>query len=62
MVDLHKSIGSNTPLGTMQLTLFVPSVDRDGRPIPQPEWVEAALSTLGALFRGATAFPPGRGV
>lgn len=46
----------------MQFTLFVPSVDRDGQPIDQEFWREAALGVLGRLFRGATAFPPGRGV
>lgn len=29
---------------------------------PQAAWVEECLTTFGALFRGATAFPPGRGV
>jgi hypothetical protein len=45
-----------------QVTLFVPSVDRDGSPIDQSYWTEQALTTFGTLFRGATAFPPGRGV
>lgn len=44
------------------MTLFVPSVDRDGSPIDQAYWAEQALATFGELFRGATAFPPGRGV
>lgn len=42
--------------------MFVPSVDRYGEPIDQAYWTEQALSTFGRLFRGATAFPPGRGV
>jgi hypothetical protein len=45
-----------------QVTLFVPSVDRDGEPIDQAYWTEQALATFGQLFRGATSFPPGRGV
>jgi hypothetical protein len=45
-----------------QVTLFVPSVDRDGEPIDQAYWTDQALATFGMLFRGATAFPPGRGV
>ena len=45
-----------------QVTLFVPSVDRHGEPIDQAYWTEQALATFGNLFRGATAFPPGRGV
>lgn len=62
MPEMHVAIGSNTPVGTLQLTLFLPSVDRDGRSIGQEKWVEEALAALGTLFRGATAFPPGRGV
>lgn len=62
MTDIRTGIGSNTPIGTLQFSLFVPSVDRDGEPIDQEHWVEAALTTFGTLFRGATAFPPGRGV
>jgi hypothetical protein len=44
------------------VTLFVPSVDRDSLPIDQDYWRSQALETFGKLFRGATAFPPGRGV
>ncbi len=44
------------------MTLFVPSVDRHGEPIDQAYWTEQALAMFGRLFRGATAFPPGRGV
>lgn len=62
MFKVHARLGSNTPVGTLQITLFVPSVDRDGSPIRQGRWVDEALATFGTLFRGATAFPPGRGV
>ncbi len=44
------------------LVLFVPSVDRREVPIDQELWVSRALSVLGSLFGGATAFPQGRGV
>ena len=59
---LHESLGAGLPAGTVQVTLFVPSVDRDGQPIGQTEWREEALRVFGRLFRGATAFPSGRGV
>lgn len=62
MSDIHASLGSNTPVGTLQFTLFVPSVDRTSLPIEQEHWVDEALKVFGTLFRGATAFPPGRGV
>lgn len=44
------------------LVLFIPSVDRFSNPIDQEYWVTEALSVLGTLFGGATAFPQGRGV
>ena len=31
-------------------------------PIDQTYWADQALTIFGQLFRGATAFPPGRGV
>jgi len=60
--DLRERLGAGLPAGTLQVTLFVPSVDRDGLPIDQAFWREEALRVFGRLFRGATAFPPGRGV
>lgn len=44
------------------LVLFVPSVDREHRPVDQEAWVAKALDVLGRLFGGATAFPRARGV
>ena len=57
-----ESLGANLPRGSLQVTLFIPSKDRDGRRIDQRLWTRRALEVLGRLFRGATAFPPGRGV
>jgi hypothetical protein len=62
MENLREYLGAGPATGTLQITLFVPSVDRKGRSIPQQMWREEALRVLGRLFRGATAFPPGRGV
>jgi len=42
--------------------LFIPSQDRDGKDIDHDFWVTGALDTLGAIFRGATAYPRARGV
>jgi hypothetical protein len=50
------------PAGTSLIVLFVPSKDREGSLIDQPLWVNEVLMTLGKLFRGATAYPRGRGV
>jgi hypothetical protein len=53
---------SGLPVGTSLVVVFVPSQDRDGQPIDQDYWVDEVLTTLGRLFRGATAYPRGRGV
>jgi hypothetical protein len=44
------------------IVLFVPSVDRESRPIEQEAWLLKALEFFGRLFGGATAFPRARGV
>ena len=44
------------------LVLFIPSCDRFEKLIDQEYWVSTALTALGRLFGGATAFPQGRGV
>src|SRR3954447_20259731 len=50
------------PVGTSLVVVFVPSKDRDGQAIDQERWVNEVLQTLGRLFRGATAYPRGKGV
>jgi hypothetical protein len=50
------------PTGTSLIVIFVPSRDRDGKPISQDHWVDEVLTALGKLFRGATAYPRGKGV
>lgn len=62
MLDLHHELGAGPAAGTRQITLFLPSVDRSGAGIDQHYWATEALRVFGRLFRGATAFPPGRGV
>jgi hypothetical protein len=43
--------------------LFIPSVQRDGvTPIDQPLWVQEAMTMLGTVFGGATAYPRAKGV
>ena len=45
------------------LVLFIPSADREGKALHgQSHWVNQALSVLGALFGGATAYPKAQGV
>ncbi|MBI1915882.1 MAG: hypothetical protein HYS12_14275 [Planctomycetes bacterium] len=61
-VNPQEVFRSNLPVGTSLLVLFVPSKDRDGNPIDQEFWVDEVLTALGRLFRGATAYPRGRGI
>jgi hypothetical protein len=60
--ELHEALGAGPPAGVEQVTLFVPSTDRYGEPVDQTYWTEQALAVFGRIFRGATAFPRGRGV
>jgi hypothetical protein len=53
---------SQLAVGTSLIVIFVPSRDRDAQPIDQEYWVDEVLTALGRLFRGATAYPRGRGV
>jgi hypothetical protein len=53
---------SQLPVGTSLLVVFIPSKDRDGKPVDQDHWVDEVLKTLGTLYRGSTAYPRGRGV
>lgn len=53
---------SKLPVGTSLIVVFIPSKDRDGKTIDQDRWVDEVLRTLGALYRGSTAYPRGRGV
>jgi len=49
-------------VGASQVVFFVPNRDREDKPINQQHWVDETLNVMGKIFRGATAFPPGRGV
>jgi hypothetical protein len=61
MPDFAKALGATKGASTL-LVLFIPSRDRNDQPIDQGYWVEQALTALGTLFGGATAFPQGKGV
>jgi hypothetical protein len=61
-VNPQEVFHSALPVGSSLVVIFVPSKDRDRQPIDQDYWVDEILATLGRLFRGATAFPRGRGV
>lgn len=56
-----RALGVVRPAGTRLFVLFVPSVDRDGKPIDHERWVDKALTVFATFFGGATAYPRGRG-
>jgi hypothetical protein len=61
-VNPQEVFRSQLPVGTSLIVIFVPNRDRDAQPIDQEYWVDEILTALGRLFRGATAYPRGRGV
>ena len=61
-VNPQQIFRSALPVGTSLIVVFVPSASRAGEPIDQNYWVDEVLATLGRLFRGASAYPRGRGV
>jgi hypothetical protein len=61
-VNPQEVFRSQLPVGTSLIVIFVPNRDRDVQPIDQEYWVDEILTVLGRLFRGATAYPRGRGV
>lgn len=62
MPDFQGALGALLPQGTVPMTVFIPSLDREGGEVDQQYWVDECLRTMGNLYGGGTAFPPGRGV
>ena len=44
-----------------RFAVYIPNQDRDGNPVEQRKWVDAALQLLSSICGGATAMPPIRG-
>ena len=62
MANIGKKLGADKPAGATLFVLFIPSVDRHEKPVNQKYWVDKALRELATLFRGATAYPKGKGM
>src|SRR5687768_11921335 len=60
-VSRFEVLGASKSESTV-VVLFIPSRDRDERPVDQDRLVRAALDVLGRQFGGATAFRQGQGV
>jgi len=61
MPDFAAALGASKAASAL-LVMFIPSKDRSDQLIDQRYWIDEALSVLGTLFGGATAFPQGKGV
>ena len=49
------------PVHGQRFSIYVPNKDREGAPVEQRPWVEAALALLSKIGGGATAMPPVEG-
>ena len=61
MTEIADILQSDTPVGSSQVVLFIPSKDRDGQEIDQEYWVNEDLRVIGQAFREGTVFPPAKG-
>src|SRR5580704_8656335 len=59
--SIPAALGASKRSSTL-FVLFIPSRTRTDEPVDQQYWVREALSVLGRLFGGATAYPKGEGV
>jgi hypothetical protein len=53
MTEIASILQADTPEGSSQVIVFIPSKDLVGQEIDQAYWVDESLSVIGRLFRGA---------
>lgn len=58
--DIGEAFGAEKGFSE-RFAVYVPNKDRDGKDVPQAQWVEAIIDILSELCGGATAMPPVRG-
>jgi hypothetical protein len=56
MVEITNILEVDTPVGSSQVILFIPSKDRDGKEIDQNTWVDEGLRSLGHSFEAEPLF------
>jgi hypothetical protein len=56
-VDIIAGFGGTTDYG-QRFAIYIPNRDRDGAPVDQTTWIDAALQLLTDIAGGATAMPP----
>jgi hypothetical protein len=56
-IDIIAAFGGTTDYG-QRFAIYIPNKDRDGAPVDQAKWTDAALRLLTGIAGGATAMPP----
>jgi len=56
-IDIVAAFGAK-PVHGERFSIYIPNKDRDGKPVGQHLWIEAALKLLSDVGGGATAMPP----
>ena len=56
-VDIIAAFGGTNDYG-QRFAIYVPNKDRNGAPLDQAPWIDAALRLLTDIAGGATAMPP----
>ena len=56
-IDIIAAFGGTTDYG-QQFAIYIPNKDRDGAPVDQATWIDAALRLLTDTAGGASAMPP----
>jgi hypothetical protein len=57
-VNLMEALAAAEEAVQDRVTLYIPSRDRDGKPVEFEEWVIRALDLLSQIGGGATRMPP----
>jgi hypothetical protein len=60
-VNLLEALGAAEEATQDRITIYVPSRDRDGKPVDFESWVMRALELLSLVGGGATRMPPAQG-
>jgi hypothetical protein len=60
-VNLIEALGAAEEATQDRITVYIPSRDRDGKPVDFENWVVRALQLLSRVGGGATRMPPAQG-
>jgi hypothetical protein len=60
-INLMDALGAAEEATQDRITIYIPSRDKEGKPIEHEIWVEKAMEFLSQVGGGATRMPPARG-